>query len=209
MRLVGWYQCCFVNIMFLLYLLLFYIFLCNFIYFLNNDLQIGEEFNMGKNLVVKVFKIYYVVLSQVMFFKFFLCEFIYDKEFKFFRFEIWLQYFRLYFLLLFIFDLNFVDDFILICFYQSFYIFFQVFVYCCILFYFEFVVLVVFSFFRLFQVLNFFVWDRFVDIVIFVKQGYVVYLVKNKLKFEYLGFLGQKIKELKMLGVQVMLFDVN
>lgn len=34
-------------------------------------------------------------------------------------------------------------------------------------------------------------------------QGYVVYSVKNKLKPEYLGLPGQKIKELKMSGVQI------
>lgn len=36
-----------------------------------------------------------------------------------------------------------------------------------------------------------------------------MYSVKNKLKPEYLGLPGQKIKELKMSGVQVMLLDVN
>ena len=36
-----------------------------------------------------------------------------------------------------------------------------------------------------------------------MKQGYVVYSVKNKLKPEYVGFPGEKIKELKLSGVEV------
>ncbi|KAG0602123.1 hypothetical protein M758_11G161900 [Ceratodon purpureus] len=34
-------------------------------------------------------------------------------------------------------------------------------------------------------------------------QGYVVYSVKNKLKPEYVGFPGEKIKELKLSGVEI------
>lgn len=37
----------------------------------------------------------------------------------------------------------------------------------------------------------------------FCLQGYVVYSVKNKLKPQYLGLPGEKIKDLKVSGVQV------
>lgn len=142
MRSVGRYQCRPVNTTFLLYLLLFYTPSCNFIHLLNNDLQIGEEFNMGKNLVVKAFKTYHVVPSQVMPFKFSPCELTYDKESKFFRFEIRLQYFRPHSSLPLILDPNFADDLILTCFYQSSHISFQAFVHRCILFHSELVALV-------------------------------------------------------------------
>lgn len=39
---------------------------CNVLHLREGDLQIGEEFNMGKNLIVKAFKTYHVVPSQVV-----------------------------------------------------------------------------------------------------------------------------------------------
>ena len=43
-----------------------YMSFCNIFHLREGDLQIGEEFNMGKNLIVKAFKTYHVVPSQVV-----------------------------------------------------------------------------------------------------------------------------------------------